>query len=322
MSSILLSPKVLSLLIAETGSMILLFFTIINAFRIYHQWNYESSTPQQYTLEKKSYFVSTAVLFIIIVKLILFPFFAHTVDALSVIVPGAMCGAGVINANDYGMAVFVLKLTFLFLGIVWIAINRFDILSQGYPLTRLKYRLFFPLALLAITDFIVQLLYFTHISTDSPVMCCSVIYGISDGGSSLPLGLSLVTLTILFGVVFALFIASTYLALGLYSFVSGILFLYFGYYVLLHLFGIYIYELPTHICPFCMLQKEYNYIGYVMWGILFMGSFLAMFPFVLSRLSGYEYPVLYRYALFFGIAFVVIGSGYILRYYLLNGVFL
>jgi hypothetical protein len=27
--------------------------------------------------------------------------------------------------------------------------------------------------------------------------------------------------------------------------------------------SLYIYELPTHHCPFCMLQREYRYLGYV-----------------------------------------------------------
>jgi hypothetical protein len=33
--------------------------------------------------------------------------------------------------------------------------------------------------------------------------------------------------------------------------------------------SLYFYELPTHHCPFCILHKEYHYIGYLMYLSLF-----------------------------------------------------
>jgi len=35
---------------------------------------------------------------------------------------------------------------------------------------------------------------------------------------------------------------------------------------------LYIYELPSHHCPFCLLQKEYSYIGYLLYATLFCGA--------------------------------------------------
>jgi F0F1-type ATP synthase membrane subunit c/vacuolar-type H+-ATPase subunit K len=32
--------------------------------------------------------------------------------------------------------------------------------------------------------------------------------------------------------------------------------------------GPYVYELPTHHCPFCLLQKEYRYVGYPLYAAL------------------------------------------------------
>jgi hypothetical protein len=39
---------------------------------------------------------------------------------------------------------------------------------------------------------------------------------------------------------------------------------------------LYIYELPTHHCPFCILQKEYGYVGYVLYIALFGGGVAGM----------------------------------------------
>ncbi|NOY65094.1 MAG: hypothetical protein GXO97_06845 [Nitrospirae bacterium] len=40
--------------------------------------------------------------------------------------------------------------------------------------------------------------------------------------------------------------------------------------------SLYFYEIPTHHCPFDMLQGYYNYIGYPLYGSLFAGTVLAL----------------------------------------------
>lgn len=35
---------------------------------------------------------------------------------------------------------------------------------------------------------------------------------------------------------------------------------------------LYFYELPTHHCPFCILQKEYGYVGYILYAALLAGG--------------------------------------------------
>ena len=40
--------------------------------------------------------------------------------------------------------------------------------------------------------------------------------------------------------------------------------------------SIYFYELPTHHCPFCILQKEYGYIGYFLYLMLLAGGLAGM----------------------------------------------
>ena len=40
--------------------------------------------------------------------------------------------------------------------------------------------------------------------------------------------------------------------------------------------SIYFYELPTHHCPFCILQQEYGYIGYFLYLLLLVGGLAGM----------------------------------------------
>ena len=35
---------------------------------------------------------------------------------------------------------------------------------------------------------------------------------------------------------------------------------------------VYFYELPTHHCPFCILQKDYHYVGYPLYITLLGGA--------------------------------------------------
>jgi hypothetical protein len=40
--------------------------------------------------------------------------------------------------------------------------------------------------------------------------------------------------------------------------------------------SLYFYELPTHHCPFCLLQREYGYIGYPLYTALFGSAVSGM----------------------------------------------
>lgn len=322
MNQILLSNNVIAILFTESILILLAFIAFFWSIKIYKNWDFESLQNSQYLLEKKNYFTTTAIYFILVIKIALLPFFAATVDELSNIVPGAMCGAGVISANDYGMLIFVIKLLVLFFGVCWIIANKID-LENNYIFTKTKYKLFFLIFGLFVVEFLLLFLYFTNISLELPVACCSVIYGTSDVGSTIPFNLDNLSLTLAFFILAIMALVSNLNKNRALSFVFGILFFYFGYYFILHIVGIYVYELPTHICPFCMLQKEYNYIGYALWISLFLGSFFAMAPFILNILIKTDtHTTSYKISAIFNILLVIISTFYIFAYYFKNGVWL
>ena len=41
---------------------------------------------------------------------------------------------------------------------------------------------------------------------------------------------------------------------------------------LISFISVYFYELPTHHCPFCILQKEYHYVGYLIYAAILGGG--------------------------------------------------
>lgn len=322
MSSILLSNEIIIFLFVQIILFILLSIAFYFSLSIIKNWDFNKTTNKQYKLEKTSYLVILIISFTLIVKIVLFPYFAYSLDNLSNIVPGAMCAAGIVGANEFGQINLTLKILILFFIGVWLIINSLDLKEKTYPFTKKKYFLYIFIFILSIIELFLDFSFLENISTKEPVMCCSVIFGVNNTGSKIPFDLSISNLLIVF---YLLYILTTILSLQKSSFLNLIInfmFLYIGYYAVTYFFSTYIYQLPTHQCPFCMLQKEYYFVGYFIWGTLFLGTFFGISSFILKTFINKDLAYTYKYSLIFNTLFVFLCSFYVIRYYLVNGVFL
>jgi len=321
-SSILLSNEIIIFLFVQIILFILLSIAFYFSLSIIKNWDFNKTTNKQYKLEKTSYLVILIISFTLIVKIVLFPYFAYSLDNLSNIVPGAMCAAGIVGANEFGQINLALKILILFFIGVWLIINSLDLKEKTYPFTKKKYFLYIFIFILSIVELFLDFSFLENISTKEPVMCCSVIFGVNNTGSKIPFDLSISNLLIVF---YLLYILTTILSLQKSSFLNLIInfmFLYIGYYAVTYFFSTYIYQLPTHQCPFCMLQKEYYFVGYFIWGTLFLGTFFGISSFILKTFINKDLAYTYKYSLIFNTLFVFLCSFYVIRYYLVNGVFL
>ncbi len=319
---IFLSNGVIVFLFIETLLLILLSVAFINVLTILKSWNFEATTTKQYILEKRSYLVLLIIFFTLSFKIILLPYFAYMIDTLSDVVPGAMCAAGVINANKYGVWLLWLKIFILFLVGIWIILNHYDLKAENYPFFKKKLWLFILIFALIAGESVLDILYLKNISTKSIVSCCSSIYGASGISNPIPFDLHVNELLALFYLLFTLSITTAIYRFKFFSLLSNIAFLYIAYYAVVYFFGTYIYELPTHLCPFCMLQSGYYYIGYFIWGTLFLGTFFGMSVSIIEYLTDIDLSRLFRYSIIFNTTFILICSTYVLLYYIKNGVFL
>ncbi len=318
---IFLSNQVLIFLFSETILYLLATLAFWGAVTILSKWDFDATTPQQYRLEKRTFLIVTIIQIILWFKIALLPYFAYTIDKLSLLIPGAMCAAGVISANAYGNPLLFLKIMLLFFTGIWLTIEHKDQQAIDYPFFRTKFRFYLVIYLLITLEYGLDLAYFSHISTSDVMQCCSAIFGIS-GSSRIPFNLTVPMLLAIFYLLYALTIILSLQRQAALLFFVSIAFLYFGYQSVVHFFGTYIYQLPTHKCPFCMLQKEYYYVGYLLWGALFLGGFFGIANFMLKLLTADEAPKLYRLAILFNTFFVILSTGYVLYYYFKNGVWL
>ncbi len=322
MNEILLSNEVIVYLLSETLLYFLLFVAFLVTLGLLKKWDFNAFTAEQFTLENHSYLVMTIIFFVILLKILLLPYFVYTIDNLSDLIPGAMCGAGVIKANAYGNPLLALKIIILFLSGLWLSINHLDLHAKTYPYLKLKSWFFMVIFLFLSIEFVLDILYFTHIETSNPVTCCSVIFGQVGGANGLPLGLDIPKLLMLFYLLFALVLLSIVLDMALLSIFSSIVFMAVSYYAVVYFFGTYVYELPTHQCPFCMLQDHYYYVGYLIWGLLLFGIFLTIDHAVMYYFFKKPSKTLKRIALLLLSLFVLICSSYVAVYYFKNGVLL
>jgi hypothetical protein len=318
---IFLSNQVLIFLFSESILYLLSVIAFLGAVQILKNWDFNATTTKQYQLEKRAFLIVTIILFTLTLKILLLPYFAYTIDKLSLLIPGAMCGAGVISANSYGNPLLFLKIIILFFIGIWLIINQKDQQAIDYPYFKIKFRFYLFIFFMMTLEYLLDIAYFSHISTSDVVQCCSAIFGIS-GNNPIPFNLTVPLLLVIFYLLYILSILLSVQRNALLLFIVSLLFLYIGYESVVHFFGTYVYQLPTHKCPFCMLQKEYYYVGYIIWATLFLGVFFGIANAVLKLLIHHEERKLYHMAILFNTIFVILCSSYVVVYYIQNGVWL
>jgi ABC-type antimicrobial peptide transport system permease subunit len=102
----------------------------------------------------------------------------------------------------------------------------------------------------------------------------------------------------------------------------AVLFFFIGTLNLIIFTSTYIYELPSHRCPYCILQKEYHYIGYIFYISLFLSTAFGISSFIYKGLMKKE-PIFYLLnCLVFTLTYFLISMFYPIRYFFINNTWL
>ena len=274
LSSIFLSTSISIELFVEFLLLIVLSYTVVQSFFILKAFNTTHSENRELFVEKKSYLISLLVSASLYVKILLIALFLYALNDLAYVVPGAMCVTGVLNTNGYGEVVLALKIVVLVLASLWLLLNKEDLHSKDGIYFKKKVYAFLALYLFILIEFILSLLYLSSIDTQIPVACCAYKY--VEIENTLPFSLSIEYLIILFYTLFFLVVFSAYIKQKVILLLSATAFIYISYYAIVYYFGGYIYGDITHKCPYCLLQKEYNYIGYIIYSMLYLFVYNAL----------------------------------------------
>lgn len=314
----LLTPEVLAILILNTLFSVFAFVAFILSIRIFLYWNIDSTSPLQYKLEKESFLASTIIKYIFSIKVPLFLFFVFTLDKISNVITGAMCSAGVVDATQTGASLIVLKILNIYLFALWLKLHSQDMMGKSQPYTKAKSGFFIALFFLFMFEVVLETLMFNSIEIDKMVSCCGTIY--SSTATSAISVLFLLDTSVLLALFYGtyLLIVLSYFSKSRYIFsFLNFIFIPISLISLILFFGTYIYELPSHHCPFCFLQSDYYYVGYLVYTLLFLGTFHGI-----SVSFAKERARSYKTSLIFNSLYVILLSMYVVVYYIKNGVFL
>ena len=270
----IISPGIIALI---TGSLLAAGFTLYGSFvglQIIWRWDLSSGDELQLEFERRTYLVSTVLTYVMAFEIFGLFLFVYTADHIHPLFVGAMCAAGSLNVNPYGYPTLVAKLiSVLFCG-AWLIVNHTDNQAPDYPLIRFKYKFVLVIAALLLVESLLQINYFRDMSTNVLTTCCGTLFNedaptLGGGAAALPPVLTQIVFFLSLAVLIriGLGFVLTRKAARAFSFMSNWLFLVSLVSVIVFI-SVYYYELPTHHCPFDLLQKEYHYIGYPLYACL------------------------------------------------------
>ena len=285
-------PGVLALLLASGLVSLLLATAGWQGIRILRGWNLRSGSDGQLDLERRTYLVSTLVANGLVIQILSLFLFIFTADGLAPQFVGAMCAAGSLSANAFGYPTLLMKLATCLVAGVWLILHRADTQGHDYPLIRPKYALLLVLTPLVLAETVLQGLYLTGLKADVMTSCCGSLFGQGRPGLAAELaGLPPRLMQPVFWITLALL-----LAVGIWllrrrqgaALFSGLSFAFLLIAVtsLISFFCLYIYELPTHHCPFCLLHREYLFVGYPIYGALLGGAIAGLGVGILAPFQG------------------------------------
>jgi hypothetical protein len=268
-----LALALISLLVSGLGG-----YAGYYGMRILGRWNPVSGSEGQLELERRTYLISTIMSYLLSFELMSLFLFIYTAEDLHTLFTGAMCAAGTLAVNSFGYPVLILKVVNFLLAGVWLIVNYTDNRGYDYPLIKVKYELLNLVVPLLLLESFLLLAYFAGIKPDTITSCCGSLFShesksFSGELASLPLlpmqiaFFSGMALTFGSGIFFYIRGRGGYL----FSSAASITFL-IAVVSVVSFICLYFYELPTHHCPFCLLQKEYGYVGYLLYGTLFGGA--------------------------------------------------
>lgn len=275
-------PAIIALLLSSFLITFLILYSSYFGLQIVRKWDIKSGSELQLNLERRTYLLSTILAYVLGFQLISLFLYIYTTDNLHSLFVGAMCAAGTLNVNAYGYPTLILKVVNFLLAGLWLILNYTDNRAYDYPLIKIKYAFLFIIAPFVTAEMILQTNYFLRLKPDVITSCCGRLFSADTRGITSEIAaLPSIPMKIAFyaGMVFT-FVSGIYFYLKnrggyLFSLASFIMFI-ISVLSVISFISLYFYELPTHHCPFCILKKEYNYIGYLLYIILLGGSIFGM----------------------------------------------
>jgi len=310
-------------------------------WRVIRYWDPASDDALQIGLESETWLASTLVEYGLALQILTLLLFVLAADQFSHVIAGAMCATGSLLADPFGMPTLYVKLAGVFLYGFWLLLHQLDIRVETYPLVRIKFIYLLCLLPFLLVDVTLQTLYIAGLKPDIITSCCSVVFAEPgpDSGNLMGIPPRGLLLTAFYGTIIGLGISGGLLGrskiVGRLRTLLTVLFTigWAGFFflalaVITAILSCYIYAMPNHRCPFCLLKPEYNYIGLGIYFTLVGGAFfgtstgvaalLGRHPDLTAQTAHYRRTAI-KISLLLLIIFTILTSFHYLRYLISGG---
>ena len=299
-------PVALAVAVCDAAVVVLLGMAMVTAARVVVGWRPAAPTGGQLRLERQAEGASLQVRWALgIFTLGSVILVVALAGVLPTLVPGAMCGTGVVQATG-GLATRALGLRLAALGLLgaWQLHDRFDRSAPTSPLAILGARLILlavPVTVLAVVNTAAGL---ASLDIETPVDCCAVVFdqvgsltearttaGVSDEALTL---FTVVAGGLLAGLAGWILVVPRRLlvlraaSMGLLTVVAVPM----AAVGLVRVFSAYHYGVLHHHCPWCLFLAEHWLVGYPLFGALLVVLFDGVGVFLAARVAVRE-PILH-----------------------------
>lgn len=275
-------PAVIALLVSSVAITGLVLYSAGLGVTILRRWDLASGSELQLALERRTYLVSTILTNAFAFQLVSLFLLVFTADRLHTQFVGAMCASGTLNADPSGYPALLLKLITFFLAGLWLIANHVDTQAWDYPLVRFKYAALLLLAPVLLVELVIQGDYLLSLEPNVITSCCGSLFtsdahGVAADLAALPARPTAIAFfavlisTCLAGLGFRLWGRGGFLV-ALLSAASLVVSLA----AMISFISPFVYEMPSHHCPFDVLQGGYNWIGYPLYLLLGGGTLAGM----------------------------------------------
>ncbi|MGH7282348.1 MAG: hypothetical protein ACRELY_12540 [Polyangiaceae bacterium] len=334
----LLEPWILFRLVAGIVAAGLFARAAFTAAKVIRRFDVSSATEGQLALEKQVELASTLVRIATVVQVASLALGVLAADRLSRAIRGAMCAYGVFHANEWGFRALFSSLAVAVVGGVVAHAYAFDAKLPRLELVKPLAWLTLLVAPLALVDLALTTTFLMHLDLSITASCCSVQLDSAAAGNAgyasgprvtiVWVACAVIALTIALALLVAKHPALSRVAVaGLFSLLAMPLALAAAVLET----APYAFELPRHVCPFCLLKSDVLWVGYPLFGAILLAAMQgggAMLSAVLARrltsdqrdafFSPFARACLNREAIAWTIALVV-GAAPVVRYHALFG---
>lgn len=331
----LLEPWVLLRLVAGLVAALLFVRAAITSARVLRHFDVAKATEGQLALERQLELSGSFVRVATIVQVASLALTVLAADRLSHGIRGAMCAYGVFAANDGGFpSLFVTGCVAVLAGVL-AQVFAFDARVRGMDLVRPLAAATLAFAPLALVDLAMTWRFLTKLDLSVVASCCSVNLDAAAAGSGGyaqgPRALTTALAPLVIGLSIAVALLASRRPTAPRVALAGalaVLALPVAVGACVLVVAPHAFEVPQHVCPFCLLKADVLGLGYplfaaillaVVWGVgAGVSGLLARGPAARAAFAPFARRLLRREAIAWGVA-LALGLAPIVRYAIVAG---